>query len=85
MKVHNLNTADMQSHHTIHGGHVSVGIPLSSIGIQIQVKTKNFISNYGNSLKNQKVNELWPEKQLQNKVPDRKDCNYNLYRNTFNF
>lgn len=85
MKVYNLNTANMQSHHPIHGGHVSVGIPFSSIWIQIQVKTKNFISNYGYSLKKQKVNEFCPEKQLQNKVPDRKYYNYNLYRNTFNF
>lgn len=63
MKVHNLYTANMQSHHPIHGGHVSVGIPFSSIWIQIQVKTKNFISNYGYSLKK---NRKWMNSAQKN-------------------
>lgn len=62
MKVDNLNTANMQCHHAIHSGHVSVGIPFSSIRIQIQVKAKNFISNYGYSLKNQKCECTLPKK-----------------------
>lgn len=54
VKVHQLDAAHFQTYSTIHFWHVSVGFSLSSMRMQCQMETENFISHYRHSLERDK-------------------------------